>query len=248
MLSSFYSTNLAAPEGASGTLTVPDTTGIGPVIPLKITRIDKPYAQNRLYYWGCSDVVLKDQPEHRTDGWKNKEQWWVLRSNGTADAMKMQGLTAASKLSGNYLMDVSYAGKMDVTLGEGQEFLPPLKVTSPEGATVDTTKPIKVVWEPAAGVRGYHLMAVGKSPDGKDVTWESAYNATVWQRMGATKALKKGLLKGPEATSCTIPAGIFKGQVSIIVTGVGPIATGKGAFSYWGWAQTMTTKIANMGT
>lgn len=247
MLSSFYSTNLAAPEGAKGTLTVPETLGIGPVIPLNITKYDEMAQTERLYYWGCSPTVLKGQPEVHGKGWRGKDQWWHVRSSGTADATKMMGLTADSKIPGKYVMETNYTGSMSVVLGEAQQFLPALTVTAPTGDKVDTAQAIPVTWDAVDRAAGYHVMAVGKNADGKDVTWENAYNAILWQRIGATKALQKGLLHAPDKRSCMIPAGIFKGQVSIIVTGVSPIATGTGAFSYWGWAQTMTTKTLNLG-
>ena len=248
MLTSFYSTNRKAPEGATGTLTVPETLGIGPVIPLNIQNLNDYKAPKRLYYWGCSDVVLKDQPEVRAEGWRAKDQWWYVRSNATADPMKMMGLTQASPIPGTYTMESSYTGKMSVTMTEAQQFLPPLKVVEPSSDKADTSKPIKVTWEAVEGAGGYHVMAMGKNADGVDVTWENAYNAVIWQRIGLTKSLKKGLLHGPEHRSCTVPAGIFKGQVTVMVTGVTPIATGTGIFSYWGWAQSAGTKILNMGS
>lgn len=247
MMSAYYATNLLPPADAKGTLTVPETLGIGPVIPLNIRTLKDWKAPKRLYYWGCSATVLKDQPEVRAEGWRMKEQWWVVNSNGTADATKMMGLNAQSKVPGKYVMETSYTGSMSLVMTDTQQFLPPLKVVEPASDKVDTSQAIPVKWEKVPGAGGYLVMASGKNAKGEDVTWESAYNAVIWQRMGVAKALKKGLLKGPDHLQCTIPAGIFKGQVSIIVTAVTPIATGEGAFSFWGWAQSMGTKIVNMG-
>lgn len=248
MMSAFYSTNLVPPADAKGTLTVPETLGIGPVIPLTIQTQKGMTATKRLYYWGCTATVPKGQPEVRDNGWKMKDQWWTVNSTGMADATKMMGLTAESKVPGKYVMETNYTGSMSLTMTDTQQFLPPLKVVEPAGDKADTSQAIPVKWEKVPGAGGYLVMAVGKNDKGEDVTWESAYNAVIWQRMGVTKALEKGLLKGPDSLSCTIPAGIFKGQVSIIVTAVTPIATGEGAFSFWGWAQSANSKIVNMGS
>jgi hypothetical protein len=248
MITSYLSTNLKAPEGASGTLTVPDDLGIGPVIPLTIQNIETVKQPDRLYYWSCTETVPEGQPETRGWQWKKKDWWWTVRSTAVADAMKMMGLNAQSPVPGPYSMDTTYTGSMSVTLTKAQQFLPPLKVTSPPSGDIDTSKPISVTWEGVEGAGGYYVAAYGKNADGKDVTWESSYDATLWQRMGLTKSLEKGLLHGPEHRKCTIPGGIFKGQVVINVSGVSHIATGTGAFSYWGWAESKTSVILNTGS
>ncbi len=248
MLSSYFHTNLAKPEDPKGSLTVPTGLGIGPVIPLNFQGVDPSAMTERLYYWGCGAAVGEKQPEARGKGWRFKGQWWTVRSQGMADATQMMNLQADSKVPGTYKLEANYVGEMSLEMTEAQQFLPALKVLEPATDTADTSQPIVVSWEPVDKAAGYLLMAHGKNAEGKDVTWESAYNATIWQRMGAEKALKEGLILPPSTTTCTIPAGIFKGQVALTVTGVSPIATGKGVFSYWGWAQTMTSRILNMGT
>ena len=248
VITSFFSTNLKAPEGASGTLTVPKDLGIGPVVPLTIQNNEAVEQPDRLYYWSCTEAVPKGQPEVRGWKWKKKDWWWTVRSSAIADPMKMMGLTAQSPVPGTYTMDSTYTGKMSVNLSQAQQFLPALKVSSPPSGALDTSKPIPVTWEGVEGAGGYYVSAYGKNAEGKDVTWESAYDAALWQRMGLTKALEKGLLHGPEHRSCTIPAGIFKGQVAIMVSGVTPIATGTGVFSYWGWAESKTTVLLNTGS
>lgn len=247
MLSSSFHTNLAKPQDPKGTLTVPGGLGIGPVIPLAFQGVQAGAQAERLYYWGCGAKVGEKQPEVHGKDWRAKDQWWTVRSSGMADAAQMMNLTAASPVPGTYTMKANYVGEMSLNLTPAQQFLPPLKVLAPATDSADTSQPIAVSWEPVEGAAGYLLMAFGKNKAGKEVTWESAYHATLWQRMGAEKALKEGKLLPPTVTSCTIPAGIFDGQVSLTVTGVSPIATGQGVFSYWGWAQTVTTRLLNMG-
>lgn len=247
-LTAYYTTNLKAPDGAHGFLTVPAGLGPGPKIPLKIQNHDHAGTGAEMrHYWGCSQTILKDQPEVLKGQYDDKTRKWQVGSTGMADPMQMMGITEASKAAGDYAMNVSYIGVFSLTMGQGQEFLPALKLVEPAADKVDLSQAVKISWEKVAGCSGYTVMVSGKDAQGRTTYWENAYNSGLWQRMGATKALEKGLILPPDKTTCTLPGGIFSGQATITVTAVSQIAVGKGPFSLWGWAQSSANKILNMG-
>lgn len=246
-----YTSPKKAPAGASASMTIP--AGLGPAspVPWTIQNLEGTGGKGSgevVHYWGCGTAIPKGQPEVIKGSWDTTGQKWTGGSSGVTDAMKLMGITEASKVPGTYDIKISYLGNVTIDMGESQQFLDPLALLEPADPTaVNTAGAITVSWKPVPRAAGYYLMATGKDAKGRTVYWESSKGASAaWYTMGVAKAVQAGKLHGPDKTTCTIPAGIFKGQVMLMVNGFSPEVKGKGSLPAWGWAQTMTS--AQLGT
>lgn len=244
-----YTTPKRAPAGATANMAIPSGLGLPGPIPWTIQNADASAGGSGSYesrrYWGCSPTILKGQPEVFKGSWSVADQKWTGGSSGNADPMKLMGLTEQSRVPGTYDIQISYLGKVTLAMTEAQQFLDPLVLVAPAAPdSVDTTKAIQVSWKPVPRAVGYALMAMGKDAQGRNVYWEHAKNAQgTWYTSGVAAALKAGKLKGPQDCSCTIPAGIFHGQVTLMVSGYSSEVKGTGALPAWGWAQTTATAM-----
>jgi len=242
--SASYYASSKAPAGATGSVDIPQGLGLGPNLPLIIQNpeaVGGAGASEVWQYWGCSATVPKGQP-FVAKGSAAVTGKAAYGSNGYADPMKVAAIAASASDVGAYTVHVSYLGDISVTLGAPQEFLDPIAFTTPaDGASVDTTKAIELAWNAIPRVAGYSLMASGRNAQGKTVTWSSTRNWTSWTEIGVSKAVARGLLLPPDHLKCTIPAGIFTGQVSVTLTAYSADVVGKGALPVQGWAQSMTS-------
>lgn len=246
-LSGNFSTPKKAPAGASASMAIPTGLGVPGPIPWTVQN-DQATTTGGTFesisYWGCSATILKGQPAVYKGSWQGGEQQWTGGSSGYADPMKLMGLNENSKIPGTYNIKISYLGEVSVPMTEAQQFLDPLTLVQPESPAVDTSKAIQVSWKPVPRAQGYSVMATGKDAKGKTVFWENAKHATsTWYTSGVAAAVKAGKLKSPQDCSCTIPAGIFKGQVTLMVNGYSAEVKGKGVLPAYGWAQTTGTMM-----
>ena len=221
-----------------------------------------------LIYWGCGEHARPGQPYEldlsrlragqalpalalrpmqppsqatfATFGeWPNQRSRAVIPANGS--------LVGAHSIRGNYSPDINF------TLQPGQDFLPPIVLTSntrgPSGA-------VPLAWNPVTGARGYMLMAFGSAENNTIVMWSSS--EVQFSQMGAfdylapeeaARLVQQRVLLDPSATQCTVPAE-FAGRVqaaSLMMTAFGPEAN----FSYparparppRGWAPDWTVKL-----
>lgn len=237
-----------APAGASASMAIPAGLGIAGPIPWTIQN-DQAASGGGAYestqYWGCSATILKGQPAVFKGSVQGGEKKWAAGSSGATDPMKTMGITEQSRVPGTYKIQISYLGEVTLEMGEAQQFLDPLTILEPSAPeAVNTSQAIPVSWKPVPRAQGYSVMATGKNAKGKNVFWESAKGATAsWYTQGVAGAVKAGKLKGPQDCSCTIPAGIFQGQVTLMVSGYSAEAKGKGALPAWGWAQSTGTAM-----
>lgn len=126
--------------------------------------------------------------------------------------------------AGEYLLDTNYCGGAAVNVAEDQDFLVPIRITSP-ASEPDLSTPIRIAWEAVPNAVAYLLSASGGGEKWSTVWTSSAapdLTADIERRPVAPDELR-GLIEQrallpADATSCTIPAGIFKGANSVMLT------------------------------
>lgn len=248
-ISATYSHPKKAPQGATGSLDVPPGLGVESPVPLTITNLegtDVSGVGEIIRYWGCGTSIPKGQPEHLKLDHKGTGKVVPGGSSGTADSMKLANLTG--KDPGTYLLKTSYAGNTTITLGEAQEFLEPAAFTEPAGGMMvkaDLSQPLKLSWSKVPRAVGYSLLASGtEKASGKPCMWEAIKDGqTSFVAGGTTAGAKAGKLLPPDHLSCTIPAGIFTGNVSVMLIAYSADVRGSGSMNAVGWAQTTATLI-----
>lgn len=171
--------------------------------------------------------------------WPNQRSRTTVPANGS--------LVGAHSVRGNYSPDINF------TLAPGQDFLPPIVLTS---NTRGASGAVPVAWQPVNGARGYFLMTAGAREDGTMVMWSSS--ELQFSQMGLmdylapeeiARLLQQRVLLQPTVTQCTVPAEVA-GSVqaaSLMMTAFGPEAN----FSHperparppRGWAPEWTVKL-----
>ncbi len=182
-------------------------------------------------YWGSHSEIPKGQPKVTqitsgrvvagedsglADYPQNSYAYWP----GFGD--KMVGKDSAAP--GTYKLTTNYVGGTSVTLGTDQDFLAPIELIGLKKKP-DLGKPIKIEWKNVPNALGYVLQAYGGNAQAT-ITWTSserpdkltAIDFRPVSREELAGLVKKKLLLPPDATSCTIPAGIFKGSDSVMLT------------------------------
>jgi hypothetical protein len=222
-----------------------------------------------LIYWGCGDHVRPGQPVEidlarlRATGqvpatmsnvrpmmppnqltsatfgeWPNQRSRTLIPANGS--------LVGAHRIAGNYSPEINF------TLSPGQDFLPPIVLTSNTRAASGA---VPVAWNPVANARAYVLMAFGSADGNTMVMWSSS-EIQIGQ-MGfdylaqdeIARLLQQRVLLQPGVTQCTVPAEVA-GQVqaaSLMMTAFGPEANfsrpERPARAARGWAPDWTVKL-----
>ncbi len=252
-LTASYTAPQTAPAGATAKMTVPEGLGLVSPLPYTIQNIQGQSGAGTsevIHYWNSSATIPKGQPEILKGQAQADKTTWQGGSSGYPDPLQMKfvkagqfALDETSQVPGSYKVNISYIGELQVDMTARQQFLAPLNLTQPaDSAGVDTGASIEVSWNHVPGAVGYTVYASGKNPQGKTVYWENAYHSqTSWYTQGAAAAVKAKKLVSPDQCKVTIPAKIFTGQVTLIVTGYSPEVKGKGPLNPWGWAQTSAT-------
>jgi hypothetical protein len=171
--------------------------------------------------------------------WPNQRSRTTVPANGS--------LVGAHSVRGNYSPDIAF------TLAPGQDFLPPIALTSntrgPSGA-------VPVAWRPVAGATGYFLMAIGAREDRTMVMWTSS--EVQFNQMGAmdylapeeiARLIQQRVVLAPQTSQCTVPAEVA-GSVqaaSLMMTAFGPEANfsfpARPARAPRGWVPDWTVKL-----
>lgn len=248
-----YTSPQTAPAGATAKMTVPEGLGLVSPLPYTIQNLQGQSGAGGgevIHYWNSSATIPKGQPEVLKGQAQADKTSWKGGSSGYPDPLQMKfvkanqfALDETSQVPGTYKVNISYIGEIQVDMTAKQQFLAPLNLTKPtDPAAVDTASAIEVTWNHVPGAVGYTVYASGKNPQDKTVYWENAYQSqTSWYTQGAAAAVKAKKLVSPEECKVMIPAGIFKGPVTLSVTGYSNEVKGKGPLNPWGWAQTSAT-------
>jgi hypothetical protein len=176
-------------------------------------------------YWGSSDQTAAGQPLTVTqtsdeqppaaDMPKETYAYWP--------AFDGQKMPKEPRAIGAYTLQTSYCGTTPFSIGPDQDFLPPIEmIDMPRNA--DLAKPIHLSWRNIPGALGYVVNAfAGKENEtvewtaGNDLKLARVVETRAYSPDAVAQLVKSGALLGPDTLSCTIPAGIFEGQNSVIL-------------------------------
>ena len=223
--------NVPAPTGAKAAVSVPEGLGTASELSLQIAQsVPKPAANAQpalklVEYWGSGREVGADQPEVTKPTSSSEALPSDLPDKSYAYWPPADSKPLGDEVSvpGRYALKTNYCGGATVTLAKQQDFLDPINITS--GGEFRLDKPIVIRWKPVPNAAGYLLKAYGGSAD-KTITWTSSAKPELGQgieyRPVSTSDLeqfiKQGALIPPYVVSCTIPAGIFAGSDSVMLT------------------------------
>ncbi|WP_114953773.1 hypothetical protein [Sphingosinicella terrae] len=228
-----------------------------------------------LIYWGCGERARAGQPFEidlarlsrgdvpaamsgvnfrmmtppSASGAGTYGEWPNARSRTT--------VPAGGSLVGDHVVRGNYAPEMRFSLAQGQDFLPPIVLTSNSPAASGA---VPVAWRPVTGALGYFLMASGAREDGTIVMWSSSEVQA--QQMAfdylapeeTARLVQQRVLLAPQTTQCTIPAEVASSvqAASLMMNAFGPEANfshpARPARAPRGWAPEWTMKLRTRST
>ena len=232
---------------STASVSVPEGLKVGKTVVLHIDR-SKPVEAakqaelpkvKQLAYWGSSEKIPKGQPKVTEPG--SAAQDAVKVSGEVLEALSVvpkvpsgsfaywpdvnsEPLVSDITAPGTYALSTNYCGKTWITLGNEQEFLAPIELVNlPE--SFDFEKPIKIEWKPVPEALGYVVNAYGGN-EKESIAWTCGstsnppMNIDYWavSKKDVQQFIEKGILLPPTATTCTIPAGVFKGAKTAVLT------------------------------
>ncbi len=192
-------------------------------------------SQVKVYtYWGCGDNVQPGQPRSADSNVsaapgvsaeplvKTPETpvgsfaYWPGRGD--------QPVKKNASAPGVYSLTTDYCGNTAVTLDKDQDFLMPIELVSPK-RDIKSGEPTRIEWKPVPNAVGYVLNAYGGNKNAT-ITWTSSkrpddvasLEISPLTENDVKKLIEKGVMLPPATTNCTIPAGIFKGANSAVLT------------------------------
>ena len=189
-------------------------------------------------YWGCSDTARPGQP--KVIKWEGlpadqkelmKKQAQEMRertsyfykpdwTTGYWPTAKQPGKIAKdASLVGSYSLTTSYTGNVSIDAPSNVDFLAPFDLTSPdlkESPPLD--KAIGLAWKQIPNALGLHISVFGMEGKNTIVMWscsevqtDSAMADWDYLQMAQVREfVKQGVMLKGDATSCSVPAGIFK--------------------------------------
>lgn len=182
-------------------------------------------------YWGCGETVQEGQPRVTAPDQKPAAEpgatdRFALPETSLAywPDLSAKPLAADAAAAGAYALRSDYAGSASVTLAPEQNFLATLQLSGVRNKN-DLSKPIKVSWKPVPNAVAYIAEAYGGSPK-ESIQWTSSADPSASAgiterpitRDEAAKLIETKVLLPANATTCIIPAGIFKGSRSVFLT------------------------------
>ena len=191
-------------------------------------------------YWGCSDTVRPGQPkvvkwDGLTDEQKEqmKRQASEMRTKGATSYFYKPDWTTGywptpkqpgkiekdASLVGSYALTTNYTGSISIDAPSNVNFLAPFELTSPDlDQSPPLDKAIPLEWKQIPNALGLHASVFGMEGKNTFVMWSSSEvqtdaamsNWDYLQMAEVREFVKQTVMMKGDATSCTIPAGIFK--------------------------------------
>lgn len=193
-------------------------------------------------YWGCGQTIADGQPKVLdTKAMGAAAQKMMKPGKLTASASRVldadlthaywphgdfKGIdNEAAAGPGDYDLTTNFCGNTTVMLKGSQDFLAAIDITEPGKKGADVAQAIPIKWKSVPNVKAYLLMAFASSGN-EMVIWTSCSSPDVpmdLQYKAITKSdlddyIEKGILLPADASSCCIPAGVFKGMESPMLT------------------------------
>lgn len=230
---------------SKGTVTVPEGLGVGKSVKLEISPLAKDNAQSSdkdsqpkasdskiavKSYWGSAESIAEGQPKiveistAPEDAQVSPDYVSYAQWPSSVDESQMKPMTSRTNAAGTYSLTSNYCGKASVDVAPEQSFLAPIDLIGMDGKA-DLEKPIKIEWKKIPNAVGYLLMVYGGMAKNA-VNWTSStvsdppagLDYQVVKEKDLADYLNKKILLLPDTTSCTIPAGIFKGSDNVMLT------------------------------
>lgn len=196
---------------------------------------EKPKAR-MLVYWGCGDAIRPGQPKIADTEKMSPAQFGEAlrgrsppeRSSALRNAQlrwpnerEPKPVPPAASIRGEQYVHGNAAPDIRFTIGERQDFLAPFEAAA-RGAFPG---PFALAWKPIPNAQGYFLQAIGhRESTGEMIVWSSSdVQDTGWGLMTwlpndfLRRMITDKVVLPPDATSCTIPAGIFDGVQGAMV-------------------------------
>lgn len=183
-------------------------------------------------YWGSAETVLEKQPKvtppNQTEEAGDKSPLPALKYPETSYAFwpgyKPVKFDTEAATPGSYQITTNYAGSTSFTIEPQQDFLAPVYLYGIKNR-FDLEKPIKVQWKSVPNALAYIVSANGGDST-TTVSWTSSFDPEIAAMLEdrplsseqVSKYIADRVLLSPATTSCTIPAGIFKGCEGAMLT------------------------------
>jgi hypothetical protein len=231
-----------------------------------------------LLYWGCGDRARPGQPaiidfatlssgkvpaglmplQVRTETppaggrfatygeWPNEKSKSQVPANGS--------------LVGDHVVRANYSPEIRFSLSTGQDFLPPITVTS---NAVGPAGSVPLVWNPVTGARGLLVMSMGAAANGDFIIWTSSEKQMGMSAMDylpdseIQRLVAEHVLLPGAADRCTVPAEVKSAMQhgSLMITAYGgqtnlshPVRPARAPASWRPeWTMKLRTKSNYMG-
>lgn len=200
-------------------------------------------------YWGSSATVKPGQPkvievDLSTMTPEQRTEWREQMENATSGGYRAdwtqaiwprpqdQPNFAESDLTGNFRLESTYGGGVDIDVPATVGYLDPIQFSSPKfSETIDLTKAVEFAWPAIANVLGYHGQITGFHGT-TFVIWHAgeaepnfteAVDFDFMQMADVRRLVAERLFMPGEADEVTVPEGIFAecDMVGMVMTGYG---------------------------
>jgi len=190
---------------------------------------EKPKAR-MLVYWGCGDAIGPGQPKVADTEKMSPQQFGQAlvgrsppdRSSTTRNAQlrwpnerEPKPVPAGASLQGEQFVHGNATPDIKFAIGEKQDFLAPVEVTS-RGSMPG---PFALTWKSIPNAQGYFLQAMGhRNSSGEMIIWSSSEVQdtgsgllTYLPNEFLRRMIGEKVVLPPGVTSCAIPKGVFDG-------------------------------------
>jgi len=190
---------------------------------------EKPKAR-MLVYWGCGEAIGPGQPKVADTEKMSPQQFGQAligrsppdRSSTTRNAQlrwpnerEPKPVPAGASIQGEQFVHGNATPDIKFAIGEKQDFLAPVEVTS-RGSMPG---PFALAWKAIPNAQGYFLQALGhRNSSGEMIIWSSSeVQDTGWGLLTylpndfLRRMIGEKVVLPPSVTSCAIPKGVFDG-------------------------------------
>jgi hypothetical protein len=195
-------------------------------------KVEKPKVR-MLFYWGCGETVRPGQPKVLDTEKMSMPEFGKAMSGRTGSGQSppsqragwaysewpnqknRQDIPRSASLMGDHFVHGNYTPDMKFAVGERYDFMAPVEFTSVTGGPTDS---IQFQWKKIVSAIGYFAMAIGHNDKtGETILWSSSdahdpgYGLMNYlPPADVNRFIRDKIVMGPDVTSCSVPAGIFK--------------------------------------